>query len=243
LFCSVQSEWAMSRALQWARRQVTRWTARCDFEFALWQGFFLVVDPKRVYRTVGYHYQTKGHWSRDDPAFLLLLAGLIVVASFSFGLAFFSDAPLTMLRIISWTVFVDLVATGVLTATLLWWASNRWLRDRGTAERVEWAYCFDVHCNSWFVLFLYVYVLCYVLLPALIVPHSWISTLLANTLYAAATTHYMYATFVGYSSLPFLRITNTVFIPAIAFLVLLVLLTLLLKFNVVIFVMNLRYAS
>jgi hypothetical protein len=185
----------------------------------------------------------QGHWARDDPAFLLLLSGLIVVASFSFGLAFFSDAPLTMLRIISWTVFVDLVATGVLTATLLWWASNRWLRDRGTAERVEWAYCFDVHCNSWFVLFLYVYVLCYVLLPALIVPPSWISTLLANTLYAAATTHYMYATFVGYSSLPFLRITNTVFIPAIAFLVLLVLLTLVLKFNVVIFVMNLRYAS
>ncbi len=49
----------MSGAWRWARRHVTRLTARCDFEYALWQGFFLLVDPKRVYRTVFYHYQTK----------------------------------------------------------------------------------------------------------------------------------------------------------------------------------------
>jgi hypothetical protein len=139
-------------------------------------------------------------------------------------------------------VFVDLVATGVVTASIFWNVSNRWLRERGSSEKVEWAYCFDVHCNAWFVLFLYVYILTYILLPALIVPNSWISTLLANSIYAAATTHYLFITFVGYSSLPFLKMTNLLLYPVIASLVILILLTVILKFNVVIFVMNLRYS-
>lgn len=213
-----------------------------DWEFALWQMSYLVLDPKRVFRTVFYHHQTKGHWARDDPAFLLILSAMISIASFCFGFAFFADTPLTMLRIIVWTVFVDLVGTGVLSATFFWYVCNRWLRDRSGTEKVEWQFCFDVHCNSWLVLFLYVYLLVYALLPALIVPNSWISTILANSIYAAATTHYLYITFVGYSSLPFLKTTNFLLYPAVAGLALLILLTVLLKFNVVIFVMNMRYS-
>lgn len=50
-------------------------------------------------------------------------------------------------------------------------------------------------------------------------------------------------TFVGYSSLPFLKSTNVLLAPVGVLLVVLTLLTLLVRFNVVIFVMNLRYAS
>jgi hypothetical protein len=128
----------------------------------------------------------------------MMLLGLISVASFSFALAFFADTPALMLRLIAWTIFVDLIATGALTASLFWWATNRFLRDRNASdkERVEWAYCFDVHLNSWLVLFGYVYLLCYILLPVLIVPHSFVSTLLANGIYAAGITHYTVESFV-----------------------------------------------
>ena len=129
-----------------------------------------------------------------------------------------------------------------MSATFFWYVCNRWLRDRTGTEKVEWQYCFDVHCNAWLVLFLYLYVLEYALLPALIVPNSWISTVLGNSIVAAGTTHYLYITFVGYSSLPFLKTTNFILYPVIGLLGLLILLTVLLKFNVVIFIMNLRYS-
>ena len=137
-------------------------------------------------------FSVQGKYARDDPAFFLLLSVAITVASCSFGIAFFSDTPLLMLRIIAWTIFVDLVATGLVTATLFWWATNKFLRDRSAndKERVEWMYCLDIHFNGWCVLFVYVYLLCYILLPVLIVPHSFVSTLLANGIYAAGITHY-----------------------------------------------------
>ena len=82
----------------------------------------------------------------------------------------------------------------------------------------------------------------YLLLPALIVPHSWSSTFLANTIYALGITHYFYSTFVGFSSVPFLKSTNLLLWPVIGVCVVIILLTVIAKFNVVIFVMNLRYA-
>ncbi len=103
------------------------------------------------------------------------------------------------------------------------------------------AYCFDIHCNAWLCLFLYVYVLVYALLPFLIVPSSWLSTLVANAIYACGIAHYFYVTFLGYASVPTLRGTNVLLWPVVTAVVLLALATVLLKFNVVIFVMNLRY--
>lgn len=45
-----------------------------DFEFALWQMFYLFTSPQRVYRNFHYRKQTKDQWARDDPAFLVLLS-------------------------------------------------------------------------------------------------------------------------------------------------------------------------
>lgn len=220
-----------------------RHASQMDWDYALWQMLHLPLDARRVFRTSGYHHDTKGQWARDDPAFLVLLMCFIAVASLAFALAFFADTPATVVRILVWTVVVDLLATGAAAATLGWLVANRWMRASPTAPAVEWAYCFDIHCNAWFCLFLYVYLGVYALLPLLIVPSSWPATLLANSLYAAGITHYCYVTFLGYSSMPTLRGTNMLLWPVVAALVLLVLLTLAAKFNVVIFVMNIRYAS
>ena len=36
----------------------------------------LCLDPKRVYKNTSYHKQTKNQWARDDPAFIVLQAGV-----------------------------------------------------------------------------------------------------------------------------------------------------------------------
>lgn len=68
-----------------------------DFEFALWQMFYLFIAPQKVYRNFQYRkrkcsehcfiysyvyvrkifVETKSQFARDDPAFLVLLGGCL----------------------------------------------------------------------------------------------------------------------------------------------------------------------
>lgn len=57
-----------------------------DFEFAFWQMIYLLSAPQQVYRNFGYRKQTKLQFARDDPAFLVLLSGWLVVSSAGFAL-------------------------------------------------------------------------------------------------------------------------------------------------------------
>ena len=69
-----------------------------DFEFAIWQMLYLFYRPQNVYRNFQYrkvklHYswfkhfsiiimqETKAQFARDDPAFLVLLAALLLVST------------------------------------------------------------------------------------------------------------------------------------------------------------------
>ena len=52
-----------------------------DFEFAFWQMAYLLSNPKVVYKNFTYRKKTKAQFARDDPAFLVLLAGWLVISS------------------------------------------------------------------------------------------------------------------------------------------------------------------
>ena len=65
-------------------------------------------------------------------------------------------------------------------------------------QSVEWAYAFDVHCNSFFPLFLITYVLQLIFL-SIVTRDAWISLFLGNTMYFLAASYYTYITFLGYS--------------------------------------------
>lgn len=73
-----------------------------DFEFALWQMFYLITSPQRVYRNFHYRKQTKDQWARDDPAFLVLLSiwlcGKYVAKSMFSRASFFFSTSLVSLQ-------------------------------------------------------------------------------------------------------------------------------------------------
>ena len=109
-------------------------------------------------------------------------------------------------------VVVDYLLLGVLLATTFWLLSNRFLRSgaghsHAVEQRVEWLYAFDIHCNSFFPLFILLYVVQLVLSPILLSP-GFIPRLLSCSLYCGSLCYYHYCQFVGYNALPFLD--NTV---------------------------------
>jgi len=184
-----------------------------DFEYAFWQMIYLFIAPQKVYRNHAYRKQTKDQWARDDPAFLVLLSFWLLASSIGFafvlGLGFFS-----FFKFLFWVIFVDCIGVGLVIASIFWFVSNRHLilqPPRG--QDVEWGYCFDVHLNAFFPLLMILHVIQLPFLTTFIDRDWFFSRLFGNTLWLIAISYYIYITFLGYSSLPFLKKTQVLLYP------------------------------
>jgi len=187
-----------------------------DFEYTFWTMLQLVVSPRTAYRHTAYHKQTKNHWARDDPAFLLVMCLLVMLTACAYCIALSDSFSHAVMTVVSAVMF-DFLLLGCAIATTGWLLSNNFLRKRNlqshqVEQHVEWLYAFDVHCNSYFPLFLSLYVLQLLLSPILLW-RSFLSTALSTALYAGSLGYYHYMTFLGYSSLPFLEHTEAFLWP------------------------------
>eukprot|EP01103_Thecamoeba_quadrilineata_P006916 TRINITY_DN16661_c0_g1_i1.p1 TRINITY_DN16661_c0_g1~~TRINITY_DN16661_c0_g1_i1.p1 ORF type:complete len:257 (+),score=18.92 TRINITY_DN16661_c0_g1_i1:114-773(+) len=211
-----------------------------DLEYTFWQMLDLCISPSRAYRITSWHKQTKNQWARDDPAFVAILIFFLAISSLAFSVAFRADSFLHMMSIMFSRIFIDFLSVGILVATFGWWISNNYLRIQAihsVEQRVEWMYAFDIHCNSFFPLFLILYVLQFFFLP-LLMSSSFFATLVSNSMYAFAFGYYLHVTFLGYNALPFLENNRTVFfLCPIAIIVLFYIFSILLNFNLCKYVM------
>jgi hypothetical protein len=119
----------------------------------------LSLRPQSIYKTAYYRKQTKNHWSRDDPAFLVLQLIFLTLASFSYGIAF--RAPISN-GLSFWIASVvwNWLGLGICVATTTQYIADKYLQSHVNAGRtthvqqnVEWLYAFDIHCNSFFPVF------------------------------------------------------------------------------------------
>lgn len=215
-----------------------------DMEYTFWQMLHLCTSPKVVYQQTKYHKQTKNQWARDDPAFVVICSFILAVAASAFCAAYGHSVVQTTFTVASVVVMHFLLA-GISLASICWFLSNHYLREEIAVhthiveQRVEWLYAFDVHCNSYFPLFVVLYVLQYFLSP-LLLAHGFLSTLLSNMLYFVALSYYHYLNFLGYDVLPFLERT-TFFLYPICVLVILFPICLLAGFNPTRFAMSLYF--
>mmetsp|Transcript_18198 Transcript_18198/g.25203 ORF Transcript_18198/g.25203 Transcript_18198/m.25203 type:complete len:251 (-) Transcript_18198:218-970(-) len=196
-------------------RRIVKWR-QMDLEYTLWQMMYLCISPKTVYRTTSYHKQTKNQWARDDPAFVVITCALVLIAASAYCIAFGNSFAHSLVTVVS-AVVIDFLLLGAVLATSGWLLANKYLREMGgrshaVEQRVEWMYAFDVHCNSYFPLFIALYVVQYFLTPVLM-SSGFMSTLLSNLLYAAALSYYHYTQFLGYNALPFLTHTELFLYP------------------------------
>jgi len=214
-----------------------------DFEYTFWQMLYLLIDPSVVYRMVKYHKQTKNQWARDDPAFVVVQVFFMAVSSLAFSLAFQVPGLYNILRIMMGSILVDFLGFGVVMATAGWWIANKYLKDGTPAhsvdQDVEWLFAFDIHCNAYMPPFLILYVLQYFAIP-IILKDTFFALIVANTAYAVAVIYYHYIYFLGYNALPFLK-NQTIFLLPVGVIAVLYLLSLVLRFNVAIFLLNLYF--
>mmetsp|Transcript_17761 Transcript_17761/g.33952 ORF Transcript_17761/g.33952 Transcript_17761/m.33952 type:complete len:253 (+) Transcript_17761:306-1064(+) len=196
-------------------RRIVKWR-QMDIEYTFWQMMYLCISPKTVYRTTSYHKQTKNQWARDDPAFVVICSLLVSVAATAYCIAFGHSLSHSLLTIVS-AVVVDFLLLGAVLATAGWLLANKYLRENGShshavEQRVEWMYAFDVHCNSFFPMFIMLYVVQYFLTP-LLLSTGFVASLLSNLLYGFALSYYHYTQFLGYNALPFLEHTELFLYP------------------------------
>jgi hypothetical protein len=187
--------------------------AQMDFASTFYQMVTLAQNPSKVYKTSYYRKQTKNQWARDDPAFAVVQFAFLVVSACAYAIVF--EYQSTYLYPILSNVLVQWIGSGVLHATVGWWLSNKYLRmhhEHSVEQEVEWLYAFDIHCNSFFLLFLVQHVLQFFLLP-LLLGNSFLALFFSNTLYAAGFAVYYYVTFLGYMALPFLQNTQCFLYP------------------------------
>jgi UNC-50 family len=99
------------------------------------------------------------------------------VAALAWGLAY-ARGFLSIIKLIIFMVGVDFALVGLFIATSAWFLAKRFLRGRRTVnvsldmgaavEELEFGYCFDVHCNAFFPVFVWLYVVQYLIMPLLI---------------------------------------------------------------------------
>lgn len=111
-----------------------------------------------------------------------------------------------------------------------------------SSQQVEWLYSFDVHLNSYFPVWIILYVLQFLILPLLLSgAGSFLATLVSNSLYLIAGIYYYYVTFLGYTALPFLQKTE-VFLYPIAALFALYVASLFMNANMTLLVVNFYFS-
>lgn len=202
-----------------------------DFEFALWQFYYLFVSPQKIYRNFRHRKLVKTQYARDDPAFLVLFIFVLFLTSFGFALVFqLSFSKFLMLSI--YAIVFDLLGSGIITATIFWYISNKYWRKQDEICNLEWGYAFDIHMNSLFpslsllnissVLFYYWF----------FKYDSILCILTGNTVWFFSVLYYVYLTFLGYESMEFLKGAEKILYGFIICFVLYIL-SVLYKFNAV----------
>ncbi|SCU82748.1 LANO_0B07404g1_1 [Lachancea nothofagi CBS 11611] len=188
-----------------------------DFESAIWEMVNLIFRPRKAHRSLYYQRQTRNRWSRDDPSFFILQIGLLSASSMVWSIVY-GHSFLGFIKMMINMILVDFFAFGFAVATLFWALLNRSFFKFKSVQnsQVEWAYCFDVHCNAFLVVWSLLYLLQFLLLPVINL-HRWIGLFIGNTLYCAAFGQYFVLSFYGYSQLPILKNVNFILLPTLVF--------------------------
>lgn len=225
-------------------RRIIKWQ-QMDVEYTFWQMLHLCTSPKVVYQHTKYHKQTKNQWARDDPAFVVICSLLLAVSTLAYCAAYDHSTGHAVYVVLSVLLF-HFIITGAVLATSCWFLTNNYLREEApnsyvVEQRVEWLYAFDVHCNSFFPMFVLLYVVHYFLSP-LLLAHGFIPVLLSNLLFMVAVSYYHYLNFLGYDVLPFLERT-TFFLYPIGIVIILSPIFILSGFNPSRYVMNMYFST
>jgi len=170
---------------------------------------FSTAEMQKVYKMAYYRKQTKNHWARDDPCFVFLQIIFLVISSIAYCIAFRNENIIMSIINFSFhSIAINFLLTGVLVSTITRSIANKHLTLHNSTshvrQQVEWLYAFDIHCNSFFPLFMLLYVVEFFLLP-FVLTSSFVSFIISNTLFAISFSWYFFLTHLGYRGMYFIQ--------------------------------------
>ncbi|OLY81016.1 Protein unc-50-like protein [Smittium mucronatum] len=117
-------------------------------------------------------------------------------------------------------VIINYFVAGAVISSILQFIANTCLVQNDhiyrSAQKVEWGYAFDIHCNAFFPFFLCVYVVQFCFLPLTTGP--LIRLVIGNLVYVLGAWMYVYISYLGYCALPFLHLQVVILYPFVALL-------------------------
>ncbi|KAG2386241.1 hypothetical protein C9374_002687 [Naegleria lovaniensis] len=190
-----------------------------DFKGALTQMAQIIISPDTVYKNARNRKYIKDRYSRDDPAFVILLAIFMLIIGLIYSITFHKLSLFNYVSLMSYLFLFDFLFIGIFISTICWLICNKFLIDaesggNNNQENVEWLYSFDVHTNSFIPVFILLYVVQYTMLPILTMDNI-IGTSLSALLFMFAFSYYNYLTFKGYLNLTFIK-NSEIFLYPIA---------------------------
>jgi UNC-50 family len=201
---------------------------------------YIPLDGKRARERAGPNTlaETRNTWHRPDPSFTYLLSFFLLLTSFAWSLAY-TPAFSSVIKLALMFVFVHFLAGSLVVSGMAYLLVGRLLgpgiaglpgrrRQQGLfgppgggtrgAEALEFGYCFDVSIRAFFPPYVLLYIIQYILMPA--INHSnRVSAFFANLLYLAAGVYWSLIIFLGYNALHFLHHTQLLLSPMIAWVI------------------------
>ncbi|KAK5942310.1 hypothetical protein PMZ80_004873 [Knufia obscura] len=173
--------------------------------------------------------EMRNSWHRPDPAFTYLLSFFLLLTSLAWSLAY-TPRLSSILKLSFMFIFIHFLLGSLVVSTLFYLLVGRLLgpgvaglpgrrRTQGlfgpstsSTDALEFGYCFDVSIRAFFPPYVLLYIVQYILMPA--IDHSnKASTFVANTLYLVAGCYWSLITFLGFNSLTFLQHTRLLLGP------------------------------
>ena len=90
-----------------------------NFDLALLQLFYLTISPRRFYRQLYYHKQTKNRWARDDPTIAVIISISLLIASFGWSISLGLGVR-GVLKLALRMLLIDYAFVGVILSTVFW---------------------------------------------------------------------------------------------------------------------------
>lgn len=183
-----------------------------NLEEAAWELVHTITSPRKMYKSLYFRQQTRQKWAREDPSFIIFFFVLLCLSAVLWGLTY-SPTWSGVVTLFWYMVFVEFVGVGLVVSTALYVLFNKFGQRPGPHTPLEWAFCFDVHCNAFVCIYVWIYFIGYILSPMTLHQHHILAKFVGNSLYLGAASHYCFITFLGYSTLPFLRNTEVLLTP------------------------------
>ena len=135
-----------------------------DFDLALFLMINSLRSPAKLYQHTKRLKQIRNQWHRDDPCLVTATSVLLFIVGLLYAFLLGRDFPFGYLLCGLQLVFLHFILLGIVVSTFLRWIAHSYMtkEDKASIHKslntIEPMYAFDVHCNSFFPLFVISYV-------------------------------------------------------------------------------------